>query len=1239
MSYREIPYNYTSFSDREIVYRLLGKKAWHILESLRADRKTGLSAKMLFEILGDIWIVRRNPYLQEDLLNNKKRLKALTLGLAHRLNQIIKRAGEHEKVVSLIKYTKISITDFNDFLTELEKSQTIIYQMLRKITSHDNIRFDALSRAAHSTDASDWRVEYPIVVITPDTENEVASLVKACIKLGLSIIPRGGGTGYTGSGVPLTHKTAVINTEKLLTIGAVKNNLQNKKNEKDNPCYVRVGAGVITRRVSELATKHGRIFAIDPTSEDASTIGGNIAMNAGGKKAVRFGTTLDNLRAWKMVLPTGNWLEIKRLHHNLGKIHLEKFIHFELNYLADDVKTIIKQKRISIDTKTIRYHALGKDVTNKFLGGLPGVQKEGCDGLITSAEFILHPKFALVATLCLEFFDAKIHQAVSAIVDIKNHIDNNPETELIGLEHLDFRYIKAIHYTTKAQRTQLPKMVLLIDFEAKKSASLKVEIKHIRDLATHYDGACFVAKDEQERKIFWRDRENTAAIAAHTNAFKINEDVVIPLDRLAEYNDEIERINLRLSIENKLKTLIAIETCLSNFNKQQQVWLKEKYQLAQNLINKVKKGWQNMLDNLNNAQVFAKLQSGEHHISLNLSIKNPLFDLYVGELFNDLRTTIEKIHKKYKFSRLFIATHMHAGDGNVHTNIPVHSHIPEMLAQANKVVDEIMDLANKLGGVISGEHGIGLTKFRYLSDKHKKDFARYKQKIDPNGNFNRGKLLIGSNLDNAYTPSLRLLEKEAIILENSEIGEINNMTKSCVRCGKCKPVCTTHVPEANLLYSPRDKIIGSNLIIEAFLYEEQTRRGVSFAHFDELDDIADHCTICHRCYTPCPVDIDFGDVSMKMRHILKKHHKKHDNILAKMAMVFLNSTKPFTINVAKNLLNIGYRSQHILSKLAQPFIPKKIPSKTIGRANFATEIITLLDKPLPKDTKLKPFRKLLNIEERGTIPILANPKTCDDNAPSVLYFPGCGSERLFSQIGLATLALLYHAGVRIVLPPGYLCCGYPQRASGDLEVATKIITDNRVLMYRMANTLNYLDIQDIIVSCGTCIDQLFDYKLESIFAKSRLLDIHEYLLEKDITLKNNKQKFLYHAPCHDPIKSKNSKEVIDDLIGTKTLNNDRCCGESGSFAIARPDIAKQVKFKKENEIKKDLNILMGKTKVDKNEVQILTTCPSCRQGLARYESTTGIRAVYPIEILAKNLLGKNWQQDFIKKVNIEKVLL
>ena len=94
-------------------------------------------------------------------------------------------------------------------------------KVLSRHTDKQNIKFDGLSRVSHVTDATDWRVEYPFVVLTPDTEEEMAGLVSGCIELGLTIVPRGGGTGYTGGAIPLTWKSAVINTEKLETMGAV----------------------------------------------------------------------------------------------------------------------------------------------------------------------------------------------------------------------------------------------------------------------------------------------------------------------------------------------------------------------------------------------------------------------------------------------------------------------------------------------------------------------------------------------------------------------------------------------------------------------------------------------------------------------------------------------------------------------------------------------------------------------------------------------------------------------------------------------------------------------------------------------------------------------------------------------------------------------------------------------------------------------------------------------------------
>jgi len=409
--YREIPYNYTSFSDKEIVCRFLGEDAWALLESLRTNRNTGRSARMLFEVLGDMWVVDRNPYLQEDLIKNQRRWKSLIGALNSRLDLVRKRANNNTKVLELLQSADLAVTKFEHCLSDFKQHKKRIKQALLKVTNINNIRFDALSRSAHATDATDWRVEYPQVVITPDTELEIAAIVKACIELKLTIIPRGGGTGYTGGAIPLHTQTAVINTEKLSFIDDIKNtnNLQS----------VNVGAGVITKRVSDLATKNNLVFAVDPTSQDACTIGGNVAMNAGGKKALRWGTTIDNLLSWKMVTPDGSWLRVERLEHNQDKIQLLKSVSFKIDTLKDDCKTVISSEVLTIDAKKLRKSGLGKDVTNKFLDGLPGIQKEGCDGFITSAEFILHQPLAHINTLCLEFFGHDLKAAVSTMLRLK----------------------------------------------------------------------------------------------------------------------------------------------------------------------------------------------------------------------------------------------------------------------------------------------------------------------------------------------------------------------------------------------------------------------------------------------------------------------------------------------------------------------------------------------------------------------------------------------------------------------------------------------------------------------------------------------------------------------------------------------------------------------------------------------------------------------------------------------------
>ena len=94
--------------------------------------------------------------------------------------------------------------------------------------------------------------------------------------------------------------------------------------------------------------------------------------------------------------------------------------------------------------------------------------------------------------------------------------------------------------------------------------------------------------------------------------------------------------------------------------------------------------------------------------------------------------------------RIVVATHMHAGDGNVHTNIPVHSHNYDMLHEAEQVVERIMGLATSLDGVISGEHGIGLGHKDMFEQEHGRSVALMrliKRQFDPAGILNPGKLI------------------------------------------------------------------------------------------------------------------------------------------------------------------------------------------------------------------------------------------------------------------------------------------------------------------------------------------------------------------------------------------------------------------------------------------------------------------------------------------------------------------
>jgi Fe-S oxidoreductase len=173
------------------------------------------------------------------------------------------------------------------------------------------------------------------------------------------------------------------------------------------------------------------------------------------------------------------------------------------------------------------------------------------------------------------------------------------------------------------------------------------------------------------------------------------------------------------------------------------------------------------------------------------------------------------------------------------------------------------------------------------------------------------------------------------------------------------------------------------------------------------------------------------------------------------------------------------------------------------------------------------------------------------------------------------------------------------------------------------------------------MDQLEKYEFGKIFPGCRLLDIHEYLLEKGVALDGvSGVRYMYHDPCHTPMKTYAPLAVVNGLIGSPVALNERCCGESGMLATTRPDISTQVRFRKEGEIRKGAEAL--RTDGFRGAIKVLTSCPSCLQGLSRFDDDADTTADYIVVEIARRLLGPDWMAEYVANASrggIERVLV
>ncbi len=1231
--YREIPYNYTSFSDKEIILKYFDDSTWELLNNLRHQRKTGRSARLIFEIIGDIFIIDRNPYILNDFLSDiKKQIKLKKLHQI-RFESIIKKTS-NEQILQLVeKLKKVDAMFFSRFKTEKKKRKKI-FNSLSTIISKERIHFSAFQKVSHVTDATDWRVEYPEVIVYPENTSEISKLIKAAGSLDLKIIPRGGGTGLTGGVIPVVPDTMIINTEKMREIKEIEFVNVNGKNIP----IIETDAGVITDVVTHFCKDRGYIFATDPTSGWASTIGGNIAENAGGKKCVMWGTAIDNIFSFKIVDADGHVLDVRRKDHPHRKIEPEDEVIFEVYSLAKK-KSEKLLKTITLSGLDIRKQGVGKDITNKALKGLPGIQKEGGDGVIISAKFVLYKPFDHCRTICLEFFGTNLINASKAIVEIRKSFNANDHAHLTALEHFDEKYVSAINYRNKSNRSELPKAVLLIDVESDHIEELEISSNSILDIVKPYNTEGFIADSEEKRELFWKDRKNLGAIARHTNAFKLNEDIVIPVESLPEFSDFIDRLNLQKELENNCTIIDELTDYFKTLQGKEDVFFQSKIETYISYINEVKAIQTEFIHNIekpagslslatdqkdSEKPLFELLRDGDVQFAISETVLNRFRKNFHG--YDDIINNFNEIVEFRQSRKLIIATHMHAGDGNIHVNIPVHSNDYRMMLDADDIVGIIMrETTDKFNGVISGEHGIGLTKLKFIDKATLDSYAEYKKEADPQDIFNPGKLRHDFPHSSIYTPSLNLLELEAFILEVADMKDLTKSIASCVRCGKCKEVCNTHVPGCTMFYSPRNKILAVTLITEAVLYEAQTSNNLSFNNFRMLREVSDHCTGCHNCYTPCPVDIDFGLVTLAIKNLLNDRKRAESKLIVSFLLFYLKRKGYYTNKIFRLiLLKFGFSMQRLGYLLNKPVnnVTKFIVPKING----------ILQSRMSK-SGTPSLRDYLGLKGANTFFAFQNPEK--ELVKSVVYFPGCGSERMFPEISIATIALLYNAGVRVVIPPEYLCCGYPFLFNGRQKESEIKSYENRVLFHRMSDIINYMEIEDVIVSCGTCYEMLNKYKIENIFPNSQITDINAFIAREDLYKKIHRDQIFYHDPCHSPLKDYGVDKTFDTILGNKPVSIPNCCGEGGTMSISSPSISNSLRERK--------TINISSLFEKKENVTVITTCPQCAQGLSRISGKVSVTGKSMSIYLAEIFLGRSWKKNFItsvaKKDGIERIIL
>ena len=1137
-------------------------------------------------IAEELFLVAYNPFINVETVRNSvhARFERESMALAHYFANAI---GE-------------GITMFWSAYEAERSFREELISALRNILPNECILSSPSALVASATDATDLRMELPLLVVEPDSAEQVAALVKLANDMKFALIPRGGGSGMTGGAVPARKRTVIVSLTRLTKIGPI--DLENMT--------VTVEAGAITQNVIKAVDAAGALFSVDPASKQASSIGGNVSENAGGPSAFEYGTTLDNLLWWRMVTPTGEIISVERENHPRHKILPEETAVFVVKDISGGVRNVIHLRG-----DEIRLPGLGKDVTNKALGGLPGMQKEGVDGIITEACFIIHPKPKFKRVMVLEFFGRSMHPAavvVRELVGLRNRIRQEGDyAHLSALEEFNAKYVQAIEYKRKSQKYEgLPISVIILQVDGDDPYLLDKCVNDIVCVVEEQDNVdIIVAQDDKEGERFWEDRHRLSAIAKRTSGFKLNEDVVIPMDRIPDFALFLEQLNLECTAQAYRHALQEVGR-LPGFPMEDKEFNRE-FSFA----SKVASG-DNPQAELSDTELWKRAEA---------------FLAGMGQKYAHLDKKIGKIRDYMEASRIVVASHMHAGDGNCHVNIPVNSNDAHMLEEAEETAARVMAECQEMGGEVSGEHGIGITKISFLG-KSKMDALRaFKERVDPRDVMNPAKLVHRELPVRPFTFSFNRLINDihaSGLPDKEKLISLLSTVQVCTRCGKCKQVCSMCYPERSMQYHPRNKNMVLGMLLEAVYYSQVNKGAIDDNLLRWLRDLVEHCTACGRCLANCPVKIPSGEVALTLRSLLE-HENAGGHPIKKRALEWLVHDVSSRVPKAAKMASLGQKVQNKLLGVVPSVWKKRMQSPIFAGSG-----------PKMGYTNLYESLRL----HRGSV---FAPREVTPGMPCVLYFPGCGGSLFYDRIGLAAIMLLLHTGHAVAVPPRHLCCGYPLLAAGmDTEYEDNMAQNRQYLASMLRNLIKQgFDVRYLATACGSCRDSLARMKLNEQFPQLEQKDVSQIVLpllqhegmEAPVAPGTN---VLYHAACHcewagvPTLKGQAQLTgALEQLCKVKVSTIPGCCGESGMGAVTSPTIYNLLRARKKERLAQAFEPQPQTGACYAGP--ILVGCPSGKIGIAR--CLIQLKEKHPVlhvlEWLANQVDGEDRRQRFRRRAN------